>query len=332
MAAPIKWLRLYDDLLDDPKVQRLDPVLFKAWINLLCLANKGEPRGVLPPLSDMAFRFRVSEEEMQAILDALAQAGLVDEADGQQVPHNWGERQKPSDDVNSKMEKWRAGQKEATLQHNGQVTSRGNKSVTLPETEPRTLLNSTDARVDGESEAEAFSTKKQSRAEKDRECERKKESADAPPARPPFVVNDDSAPPPARPAAVVPLSLREEAAGLLTEADIADLLNSAPNEPRGSPKWTQAEIREGIHILRERKERPSKPRAYLHSAILPDVRNGKRANAPPVANSPRKARKPSPEPEETDEEFKRRKAAEFAALRKKREQEGVHLELPPLPP
>ena len=42
-----QWLRLYDDVLDDPEVQRLPPDLFKHWVNLLCLANKGTLRGTL---------------------------------------------------------------------------------------------------------------------------------------------------------------------------------------------------------------------------------------------------------------------------------------------
>jgi hypothetical protein len=28
-----RWFRVYNDLVDDPKVQRLDPTLFKALIN-----------------------------------------------------------------------------------------------------------------------------------------------------------------------------------------------------------------------------------------------------------------------------------------------------------
>jgi hypothetical protein len=33
-----RWFRVYDDLVDDPKVQQLDPSLFKALINFWCLA------------------------------------------------------------------------------------------------------------------------------------------------------------------------------------------------------------------------------------------------------------------------------------------------------
>ena len=43
-----RWFRVYDDLVDDPKVQRLDPSLFKALINLWCLTSANG--GVLPPI------------------------------------------------------------------------------------------------------------------------------------------------------------------------------------------------------------------------------------------------------------------------------------------
>jgi hypothetical protein len=33
------WFRVYDDVVDDPKVQRLEPSLFKALINLWCLTS-----------------------------------------------------------------------------------------------------------------------------------------------------------------------------------------------------------------------------------------------------------------------------------------------------
>jgi hypothetical protein len=36
----MKWLRLYSDVVSDPKVQRLPGEKFKAWVNLLCVASQ----------------------------------------------------------------------------------------------------------------------------------------------------------------------------------------------------------------------------------------------------------------------------------------------------
>ncbi len=74
----MRWLRLYDDVLDDPKVQQLPPPLFKHWINLLCLASKTEPRGTLPCSDDVAFRLRLTSSATRTMLDQLFQRGLLD--------------------------------------------------------------------------------------------------------------------------------------------------------------------------------------------------------------------------------------------------------------
>jgi hypothetical protein len=45
-----RWFRFYDDALNDPKVQKLSGDLFKAWVNILCLASKHG--GELPAVND----------------------------------------------------------------------------------------------------------------------------------------------------------------------------------------------------------------------------------------------------------------------------------------
>jgi hypothetical protein len=86
----MEWLRLYDDMLDDPKAQKLSPLTFKRWINLLCLANKGTVRGVLPPVADIAFRLRMEEEDAVKLLADLLSIELLDMLpDGSIAPHNW---------------------------------------------------------------------------------------------------------------------------------------------------------------------------------------------------------------------------------------------------
>ena len=42
-----RWFRFYNEALDDPKVQKLPPALFKSWVNLLCLTARHD--GTLPP-------------------------------------------------------------------------------------------------------------------------------------------------------------------------------------------------------------------------------------------------------------------------------------------
>jgi hypothetical protein len=86
---------MYDDVLDDPKVQRLPADLFKAWVNLLCLASKNG--GILPEIQDVAFALRMGEPEAERHINDLVGRGLIDRADGVVSPHNWNARQFKSD-------------------------------------------------------------------------------------------------------------------------------------------------------------------------------------------------------------------------------------------
>jgi hypothetical protein len=118
-----RWFRFYDGALDDPKVQRLEPKLFKTWVNLLCVASRHEGR--LPPLVDLAFALRMSEADASKALSALSDVGLVDETEEAFEPHNWSGRQHKSDDSNERVKRYR------DKRRNADVTV----AVTPPETD-----------------------------------------------------------------------------------------------------------------------------------------------------------------------------------------------------
>lgn len=108
-----QWFRLYESLLDDPKVQRLKPDAFKAWINMLALASRHD--GVLPEVVDIGFALRVSEEKAAEWVTALVAAGLLDKQDGgHYVPHNWASRQYKSDGSADRMRRHRERHRNVT--------------------------------------------------------------------------------------------------------------------------------------------------------------------------------------------------------------------------
>ncbi len=90
-----QWFRIYQSVLDDPKVQRLSGDHFKGWVNLLCLACRND--GVLPKIDDIAFSLRLSEEAVETLLNELIHRKLLDRADDSLIPHNWEGRQFSSD-------------------------------------------------------------------------------------------------------------------------------------------------------------------------------------------------------------------------------------------
>jgi 5-methylcytosine-specific restriction endonuclease McrA len=107
------WFRMYEEVLNDPKVQKLPPDLFKAWVNLLCLAKRCD--GVLPPLDEVSFALRASEEETDSILELLVSSGLFDVTDDGLTPHNWDKRQFRSDTSNERVARYRERRKRAGL-------------------------------------------------------------------------------------------------------------------------------------------------------------------------------------------------------------------------
>ncbi len=100
-----RWFRFYDEVLDDPKAQRLEPVLFKTWVNLLCLTSKGN--GVLPGVPDIAFALRLSEEVAKGAIDTLVTMELLDRSRNGLVPHNWNGRQYKNDVSTERVKRFR---------------------------------------------------------------------------------------------------------------------------------------------------------------------------------------------------------------------------------
>jgi hypothetical protein len=110
----MQWFRFYSEALDDRKVQRLPGDLFKAWVNLLCLANEQEERGTLPPLDDIAFRLRLDHQKAEDALTGLRRAGLLEhntDTDEYRV-HAWDKRQYASDLSTDRVRKFREKQRE----------------------------------------------------------------------------------------------------------------------------------------------------------------------------------------------------------------------------
>ena len=100
-----RWFRVHNDLVDNPKVQRLDPTLFRLLINLWCLASAND--GVFPPVDAMAFKLRMKPEKVQRALTELRAVGLIDDDERGTRPHNWDERQFASDLSTSRVKRFR---------------------------------------------------------------------------------------------------------------------------------------------------------------------------------------------------------------------------------
>lgn len=113
-APKSRWLRLYTEILWDPKIATLSDSQFRAWVQCLCMASMGD--GKLPCSRDIAFHMRVSAAVAEQIVSDLILMGLIDpvqEPDGRchYSPHGWKKRQYQSDHSGAdRMQKHRAKQ------------------------------------------------------------------------------------------------------------------------------------------------------------------------------------------------------------------------------
>lgn len=149
----MRWLRLYDTVLDDPKVQRLAPELFKAWVNLLCVACRKD--GTIPA-HDLGFMLRVDDATAERWVSELEAAGLIDQAkDGTRRPHDWAEYQFVSDRSTDRVREHRQRKAAASNGHDpepnggGKVKRLRNVSRNVA---PETAVNALESESESESE------------------------------------------------------------------------------------------------------------------------------------------------------------------------------------
>lgn len=114
------WFRFYNGVPHDPKVQRLPLLLFRFWVNLLCLASAND--GWLPSFEDLQYTLRLTPGQLSDFIGKLVSAGLLDQSEQGIKPHNWDKRQFKSDGSTERVKRFR---------------KRSNTvSETLPETGP----------------------------------------------------------------------------------------------------------------------------------------------------------------------------------------------------
>lgn len=141
MSKTMSWIRLYVEVLDDPKVGLLAPRLKWPWVEFLLVTEKSG--GVLPPIAKMAYMLRRDQASIQADIDGLVAAGLIDKhKDGTLTPHNWGGRQFRDTNADRQRRFKEKNKKAVTVEVTLPVTEPVTPAVTVPDntqvTEPVT--------------------------------------------------------------------------------------------------------------------------------------------------------------------------------------------------
>lgn len=135
------WLRLYDTILDDPKIQMLSDRAFRMLVNLWCLAkrNGGQLTG---DITSLAFSLRMPAGKVRDTLQALISANLIDRIENGYEPHDWNTHQYQSDVSTDRVKRFRQRSKKP----DETVTETPPDTDSEPETEPEQKVDD-DARA-----------------------------------------------------------------------------------------------------------------------------------------------------------------------------------------
>lgn len=87
------WIKLYHEILDDPKMGRLSDRLFRRTIEFFLLAGEVDRDGELPPLPDIAWRLRTDDEQLETEMIELQRIGILSYSEGEWVVTKFADRQ-----------------------------------------------------------------------------------------------------------------------------------------------------------------------------------------------------------------------------------------------
>jgi hypothetical protein len=143
-VAGLPWFRVYTEIVDDPKMARLTGGEFRTWIYLLALARQAEEPGVVyMGIPALAWRLRLTEDQLRSDLATLEREGMVDlkEAGAVRVV-KFIERQygKPSDWPDATRDRKRRSRDIARRSRDGHATDSDIDSDTDSDSEESTPL------------------------------------------------------------------------------------------------------------------------------------------------------------------------------------------------
>lgn len=133
----MRYLKLWECILDSEKIQKLDDATFKSWIFLLVSAKRHDANGDLPELGTLAFWCRKPEKIIRKWIDLSASSGLIEWNGSCWHVHDWEFWQAPYDPTaKTRMQRYRE-------RRNSPVTDRNDtRNVTVPVTPLRSECKS----------------------------------------------------------------------------------------------------------------------------------------------------------------------------------------------
>ena len=127
----MQWFRVYNEILDDPKVAKMDGETFRCFIYLLAISSEKETNGIINmSISDISWRIRVPINTLEAAIAYFLDNNILTKENGLFVITNWKKRQFASDNVGQRVKRYREKQ--------GNVSSNVSSNVIEAEAEADT--------------------------------------------------------------------------------------------------------------------------------------------------------------------------------------------------
>lgn len=163
------WLKLYHEMLNDPKMGTMTDHLYRRTIEIFLLAGQEGRNGLLPPLTQIAWALRTTVNDATLCLQEMAELGIVTKLpDGNMIVTNFAERQdtKLSDAERQQRRRDKAKTSRASL------NSRHADDVTpVTQTVTQTVTQQSRTLSDGETEIVTLDKDKDKDKEEDKEEE-----------------------------------------------------------------------------------------------------------------------------------------------------------------
>lgn len=86
----MNWLRLHTDIKENRQLQQMPAEMFRQLISIWCIAKEHDQGGVLPPIPDIAFQLRISDDECKSLITKLVAMSLLLKCDAGVTVKNWG--------------------------------------------------------------------------------------------------------------------------------------------------------------------------------------------------------------------------------------------------
>mgnify|MGYP001812707789 CR=1 FL=1 len=132
------WIKLYHEILRDPKMGLLDDHTWRRAIELFLIAGERKEEGRLPTITDTAWLLRTSEQDLQESLEKLAELGIAQQDKSGWLISNFAKRQAPLSAA-ERMRLYRKRKRSTDSSREQHRTDKELPSVTGNEDEPGAL-------------------------------------------------------------------------------------------------------------------------------------------------------------------------------------------------